>query len=183
MTTAEPSQPTGGWLSPDELASWLSVVRLIIRLPFAIDAQLQRTADLSVIEYLTMAKLAEAPALTMRMSDLAERAGASLSRLSHLVKRLEARGYVRREPDPSDGRYTNAILLPPGMRKLESAAPGHVAYVRHLVVDNLSGERLRRLGQDAELLIRRIDAGPGPRAPSAAPHERVRRRAAPPDAT
>src|SRR5205809_2342185 len=92
------------WLTPDELSSWLSVVRLITRLPWAIDGQLQRDADLSMIEYMTMAILGEAPEWTMRMSDLAERTSASLSRLSHLVKRLEARGYVRREPDPVDRR-------------------------------------------------------------------------------
>jgi len=44
------------------------------------------------------------------------------------------------------------------MRTLEAAAPGHVAYVRYLVVDNLSGERLRRLGQDAERIVQRIDS-------------------------
>ncbi|MDV9171909.1 hypothetical protein R6V09_17505 [Streptomyces sp. W16] len=44
------------------------------------------------------------------------------------------------------------------MRKLESAAPGHVAHVRHLVVDNLPGERLRRLGRDAERILQRIDS-------------------------
>src|ERR1700751_3031965 len=100
------------WLTPGELSSWLSVVRLINRLPWAIDGQLQRDADLSMIEYMTMAMLAEAPDRTMRRSELAEQASASLSRLSHLVKRLESRGYVRREPDPEDGRFTNAILLP-----------------------------------------------------------------------
>lgn len=162
MTAAEDSPPgaehAGLWLEPGELASWLSVVRLITRLPWAIDAQLQRDAGLSMIEYMTMAMLAEAPDLTMRMSDLAELASASLSRLSHLVKRLESRGYARREPDPADGRFTNAILLPAGLAKLESAAPGHVAYIRQLVIDNLSRERLRRLGQDAERIVRRIDS-------------------------
>ena len=146
------------WLTPGELASWLSVVRLITRLPWAIDQQLQRDADLSMIEYMTMAMLADTPRWTMRMSELAEHTSASLSRLSHLVKRLETRGYVRREPDPADGRFTNAILLPAGMSKLESAAPGHVAYIRRLVVDNLSAERLRRLGQDAERIVQRIDS-------------------------
>ena len=69
----------------------------------------------SIIEYMTMAMLGEAPQWTMRMSDLAERASSSLSRLSHLVTRLENRGYVRREADPADGRFTNAILpRPPG---------------------------------------------------------------------
>jgi DNA-binding MarR family transcriptional regulator len=73
------------WLTPDQLASWLSVVRLITRLPWAIDAQLQRSAGLSMTEYMTMAMLAEAPRRTMRMSDLAELTSSSLSRLSHLV--------------------------------------------------------------------------------------------------
>jgi DNA-binding MarR family transcriptional regulator len=146
------------WLTAGELASWLSVVRLITRLPWAIDGQLQRDTGLSMVEYMSMAMLADAPEWTMRMSELAERASVSLSRLSHLVKRLESRDYVRREPDPADGRFTNAILLPAGMRKLESAAPSHVAYVRHLVVDNLSAERLRRLAQDAERILQRIDS-------------------------
>jgi DNA-binding MarR family transcriptional regulator len=146
------------WLADGELAAWLSVVRLITRLPWAIDAQLQRDADLSMVEYMTMAMLAGEPAWTMRMGELAELASTSLSRLSHLVKRLESRGYVRREPDPSDGRFTNAILLPAGMAKMESVAPGHVAYVRHLVVDNISAERLRRLGRDAEQIVQRIDS-------------------------
>jgi DNA-binding MarR family transcriptional regulator len=162
MTTTGQSpqadEDTDPWLTSSELASWLSVVRLIIRLPWAIDGQLQRDADLSMIEYMTMAMLAEAPERTVRMSELAEQASASLSRLSHLVKRLESRGYVRREPDPVDGRFTNAILLPAGLDKMESAAPGHVAYVRQLVVDNLSAERLRRLGQDAERILQRIDS-------------------------
>ena len=162
MTTPELSSQTDEhadlWLTPGELDSWLSIVRLITRLPWAIDGQLQRDADLSMIEYMTMAMLAESAQRTMRMSDLAERTSASLSRLSHLVKRLESRGYVRREPDPTDGRFTNAILLPAGMRKLEEAAPNHVAFVRHLVIDNLSAERLRRLGQDAERIVRRTDS-------------------------
>jgi DNA-binding MarR family transcriptional regulator len=146
------------WLTEGELAAWLSVVRLVTRLPWAVDAQLQRDADLSMVEYMTMAMLVNAPERTMRMSRLAENTSTSLSRLSHLVKRLESRGYVRREPDPVDGRFTNAILLTEGVRKMESSAPEHVAYVRHLIVDNLSGERLRRLGQDAERILQRIDS-------------------------
>ena len=146
------------WLTPDQLASWLSVVRLITRLPWAIDTQLQRDADISMIEYMTMAMLGEAPQWTLRMSDLAERTSSSLSRLSHLVTRLENRGYVRREADPADGRFTNAILLPAGWRTMEAAAPAHVAHVRQLVIDNLSPERLRRLGQDADRIVARIDS-------------------------
>jgi DNA-binding MarR family transcriptional regulator len=161
MVAAEASSAdelAGLWLTPDQLASWLSVVRLITRLPWAIDSELQRDADLSMIEYMTMAILSGTPTWTLRMSELAERTSSSLSRLSHLVKRLESRGYIRREADSADGRFTNAILLPAGMSKLESAAPAHVAYVRQLVIDNLSAERLRRLGLDADRIVGRIDS-------------------------
>ena len=96
------------WLTDAELDSWLSVVRLITWLPWSIDQQLQRDSNLGMVEYQALAMLSTSPQRTMRMSSLAEVTNASLSRLSHLVKRLEQRGLVRREPDPTDGRFTKA---------------------------------------------------------------------------
>ena len=91
------------------------------------------------------------------MSELASRANSSPSRLSHTVARLEERGLVRREPDPADGRFTNAILTDQGFQALAAAAPGHVAHVRSLVIDVLSPEQLRRLGLAADRIVSRID--------------------------
>ena len=142
---------------PGELDAWLSLVRLFTWLPWSIDQQLQRDANLSMVEYQVLAMLSESPQRTMRMSSLAEVTNASLSRLSHLIKRLEARGLVRREPDPADGRFTNAILTADGLRTLTEAAPAHVAHVRSLVIDVLSPEQLRRLGRDADRIMSRID--------------------------
>jgi DNA-binding MarR family transcriptional regulator len=145
------------WLTATELASWLSVVRLMTWLPWSIDQQLQRDSKLRMVEYQVLAMLSESPELTMRMSSLAEVTNASLSRLSHLVERLEKRGFVRREPDPTDGRFTNAILTEKGLRALAEAAPGHLAHVRSLVIDVLSPEQLRRLGRDADRIMSHID--------------------------
>ena len=145
------------WLAEAELGSWLSVVRLITWLPWSIDQQLRRDSDLAIVEYQVLAMLSGSPERTMRMSSLAEVTNASLSRLSHLVKRLEARGLVRREPDPADGRFTNAILTDLGFQTLAAAAPGHVAHVRSLVIDVLSPEQLRRLGLAADRIMSRID--------------------------
>ena len=122
-----------------------------------IDQQLRRDSDLALVEYQVLAMLSNAPDRTMRMSSLAEVTNASLSRLSHLFKRLEGRGLVRREPDPTDGRFTNAILTEKGYQALAEAAPGHVAHVRSLVIDVLSPEQLRRLGIDADRIMSRID--------------------------
>jgi DNA-binding MarR family transcriptional regulator len=142
------------WLTAVEVDSWLSVVRLITWLPWSIDQQLRRDSNLGMVEYQVLARLSQSPEQTMRMSSLADLANASLSRLSHLVKRLEERGLVRREPDPADGRFTNAILTEKGFRTLAEAAPGHVAHVRSLVIDVLSPEQLRRLGRDANRHLR-----------------------------
>lgn len=151
------AEPPVRWLTAAELDSWLSVVRLISWLPWSIDQQLQRDSNLGMVEYQVLAMLSESPGRTMRMSSLAEVTNASLSRLSHLVKRLEGRGLVRREPNPTDGRFTNAILTDEGYRTLANAAPRHVAHVRSLVVDVLSAEQLRRLGRDADRIMARID--------------------------
>jgi DNA-binding MarR family transcriptional regulator len=94
----------------------------------------------------------------MRMSELAELTSASLLMLSHLLKRLERRGFIVRAVDPEDGRFTTASLTDDGLAKLVAAAPAHVALVRRLVVDVLSPERLRKLGQDAERIVQQVDA-------------------------
>lgn len=145
------------WLTAEQLDSWLSLVRLWTWLPWSIDQQLQRDSNLRMVEYQVLAMLSESPKRTKRMSALAEVTNASLSRLSRVVDRLEERGLVRREPDPTDGRFTNAILTKEGFQVLAAAAPGHVAHVRSLVVDVLSAEQLRRLGRDAERILSRID--------------------------
>ena len=145
------------WLTDAEVSSWLSVVRMMTWLPWSIDQQLRRDSNLGMVEYQVMARLSQIPERTLRMSLLADLANSSLSRLSHLVKRLEDRGFVRRELDPADGRFTNAILTDEGFRTLAEAAPAHVAHVRSLVIDVLSPEQLRRMGQAADRIMSRID--------------------------
>jgi DNA-binding MarR family transcriptional regulator len=151
------AEPQVDWLTADQVESWLSVVRLMTWLPWSIDQQLQRDSNLGMVEYQVLAKLSESPGRTMRMSSLAVVTNASLSRLSHLVKRLESRGLIGREPDPTDGRFTNAILTDKGFQTLADAAPGHVAHVRSLVIDVLTPEQLRRLGRDADRIMSHID--------------------------
>jgi DNA-binding MarR family transcriptional regulator len=134
------------WLTAEEQAAWRSVVALLIRLPAAIEAELQRDAGISQFEYLVLSGLSEAPGRTLRMSDLAAMASGSLSRLSHVVSRLEARGWVRREACPGDGRFINAVLTDDGWAKVVATAPGHVAAVRRLLIDVLAPDQLRELG-------------------------------------
>lgn len=145
------------WLTPAELETWQQLGLMMHRLPTALEAQLQQDAHLSYIEYYVLAGLSEQPGHRMRMSDLAVRANSEQSRLSHLISRLERRGFVRREPDPTNGRYTQAILTDAGHAHLSEAAPGHVAQVRDFVFDVLDPAELNSLRIAAEKISERID--------------------------
>jgi DNA-binding MarR family transcriptional regulator len=146
------------WLSNDEERAWRSVASMVHKLRWALECQLERDSDLSFTEYHALARLSEEPERRLRMSDLAVLTNASLSRLSHLIKRLEGRGYVRRQPDPIDGRFTIAILTSAGYKKLVASAPAHVACVRDLVVDEFSVGEFEAFGDLCERIISRIEA-------------------------
>jgi DNA-binding MarR family transcriptional regulator len=145
------------WLTDEERQAWLTLVGLMVRLPSALDAQLQRDADINHFEYQVMAGLSERPDRTLRMSDLALLANGSLSRISHVVNRLEKRGWVRRTPDPADGRYTLATLTDDGWNKVVATAPGHVEAVRNLVFDPLTRTQTRQLRDIGHRVLRAID--------------------------
>ena len=146
------------WLDEPQLAAWMRFVGLLVVLPAELDVEMQRLGDLTQFEYGVLAGLSEQPDRTMRISTLAAYARGSLSRLSHLIKRLERRGWVRRELDPADGRYTNAILTDAGYAKVVATAPGQVELVRRLVVDALTPAQLRQLGEISARITDRIRA-------------------------
>src|SRR3954470_20432312 len=161
----QPPAAPARWLTAAEAQTWRNVASVLLRLPWALECQLQRDAELSFIEYHALATLSETPDHTRRMSELAALTHASLSRLSHMIKRLEARGFVRREPDPTGGRYTHALLTRAGHGPLVASAPAHRATVRQLVIDAFTKTELRQLNDAAERILRRLDQAPADDAP------------------
>jgi DNA-binding MarR family transcriptional regulator len=151
-TTVEPR-----WLTDEERRAWMALGSVLFRLPAALDAQLQRDAELNHFEYGVLAALSEAPERTLRMSDLAFLAEGSLPRLSQVVGRLERRGWVSRTPDPTDGRYTLAMLTDDGWEKIVRTAPGHVEAVRRLVFDALTKSQVGQLASIGQRIMRAID--------------------------
>src|SRR3954449_10576914 len=133
------------WLTDDERVAWVRLAAVLELLPGVLDTQLRRDADLTHFEYFMLAMLSQAPERTLRMTSLAQRTNATLPRLSHVVRRLEERGLVRRFPCPDDGRATNAQLTDQGWTAVVAAAPGHVANVRSHVIDALSPAQVGQL--------------------------------------
>jgi DNA-binding MarR family transcriptional regulator len=145
------------WLNDDELRAWLKLAGVMLKLAPSLDSQLQRDCDLTHFDYLCLAMLSEEDDRTLRMSGLAARVNASLSRLSHVVSKLEGRGLVRRSPCPDSRRVTLVSLTDEGWQHLVKAAPGHVETVRTLVFDGLSAEDVAALDRIAGHIVERIE--------------------------
>lgn len=157
VRTSAPDDAPPRWLDEEERATWLSLMRVMTRLPAALDAQLKRDADLNHFEYTVLAMLSEQADRCLRMSTLASVTNASPSRLSHVAKLLESRGLICRQPDPADGRGTIAVLTEAGEATVLHAAPGHVEAVRQMVFDALPAPLLRRVREANERILGRVD--------------------------
>lgn len=154
-------QAEAPWLDDDEMAAWLGLVSVVIRLPVALDAQLRRDADVSHFEYQVMAVLSQRDGRTLPMTEIAAFTEGSLSRLSHAVTRLESDGWVTRAPAPHYRRVTMATLTGAGVAKMVSAAPGHVGAVRRLVFDSLTKTQVAQLTAITRRLTSAVDADLG----------------------
>lgn len=148
---------TTRWLDDREMAAWVRTAAVVELLPAVLDQQLRRDADVTHYEYWVLAMLSQAPERTLRMTALAERTNGTLPRLSHVVKRLEDRGFVERFPCPEDRRATNARLTDVGMAKVVEAAPGHLETVRANVVDALTPQQLTQLRAILDAILERLD--------------------------
>ena len=146
------------WLSEDELRAWMKLAGVMLKLAPSLDSQLQRDSDLTHFDYLCLAMLSESDDRTLTMSSLANATNASLSRLSHVVTKLERRGWVCRAPSPSSRRVTLVRLTDDGWDLLVKAAPGHVETVRSLVFDGLTPDDVAALERVAGHIVERIEA-------------------------
>ncbi|AGZ39536.1 MarR family winged helix-turn-helix transcriptional regulator [Actinoplanes friuliensis] len=141
------------WLTDEEQQAWRRFVEVLVKVPAALEGQLQREAGLTHMGYQVISTLSEREDRRLPMSRLARQASASLSRLSHVVARLEAQGWVRRERDPEDGRVQIAVLTDAGLQKVIEAAPGHAAAVQELVFDRLTAPQVKQLAKLCESLL------------------------------
>jgi DNA-binding MarR family transcriptional regulator len=146
------------WLDADEQRAWLRLAGVMLKLSPALDSQLQRDSDLTHFDYLCLAMLSETEGRTLRMSELASLTNASLSRLSHVVSKLERRGWVARTPSPESRRVTLVSLTEEGWDVLVKAAPGHVETVRSLVFEGLAPEDVAALERVAGHIVERVEA-------------------------
>lgn len=146
------------WLNADERRAWLAILSINTLLPAALDSQLHSAGKVSLFDYNVMAMLSEAQGHFLPMSELAARTSSSLSRLSHVVAKLEKRGWLERRPHPRDARVTTAHLSDVGMATLVDLAPGHVEAVRTKFLDALTDREVNEMARMGEKIVARLDA-------------------------
>lgn len=156
LSAPSPGAADATWLDADEKEAWTGLISLLLLLPNRLEAPLQQESGLTLFDYLTLSHLSEAPNRRLRLSQLAFLANGSLSRLSNVVTRFEKRGWMRREPDPDDGRYTTAVLTDAGLEVVRAAAPVHVRTVREVALDPLSASDQQALVRIAAKLKARL---------------------------
>jgi DNA-binding MarR family transcriptional regulator len=146
------------WLNTIEQRAWQMLVALTTKLPAAMDTQMQNESGVTHFEYLVMSVLAEQPGHRLQLSDLAQKANASLSRLSHVVTKLERLGWVARDAQ-TGRRGAQAVLTNLGLERVQQATPGYQEAVRGLVFDGLDPKQTEQLVELGEALIAQLDSG------------------------
>lgn len=145
------------WLTTEQQQIWRSYLHATAQLSSFLDSRL-RQFGLSLSEYEVLVTLSETSEWRLRMSELATQVHQSRSRLTHTIARLEGSGLVQRSSCNQDGRGVWAELTQKGFDLLESAAPDHVAAVRHALVDAASVEDFSALGRVLSAVLDRTSA-------------------------
>ena len=142
MSTTPLDEPN--WLDDTEQRAWRALLAVSSRALPEIQRRL-KSRDLLGAHYHLFAALSEAPGQTLRLSELADGANMSQSRLTHSIRPLVERGDIAICEDPNDRRAKNATLTDAGRRRLECIAPLHADDVKQLVFDPLSAEQTAAL--------------------------------------
>lgn len=125
--------------------SYLMAARLLFE---ELDRRLDSSAGLSLPDYTLLARLRDAGEDGLRMSELADSAVFSRSRISHAITRLENQGWVERRSCPTDRRGSYAALTDSGRDKLAEAEPVHSEVIKEHMLDSIDvadAESFRRV--------------------------------------
>lgn len=147
------------WLDEDEQRSWRALLMGMTLLLGRLDDDLQRSCDLSLVEYEILVRLSEREGRRMRMAQLADALAHSRSRVTHTITRMEKDGLVERTSSPEDGRGVVAAMTEKGYELLVAMAPLHVTGVRKHLVDLVSPEDFAAVGRVMDAVSDHLVAG------------------------
>jgi DNA-binding MarR family transcriptional regulator len=153
---AEPSA-----LRPEEWEFWDTWMRAQRLLARELDRGLQDDCGISKAEFSVLVTLWQAPGHEMRVGELVESLDWEKSRVSHMLTRMENRGFVERTRFGASGRRTGIGLTASGGQAAQSAILRHAANIRRHFLDSLTPEQAATIRAWSEQTIDQIEARRG----------------------
>lgn len=126
--------PMGPWGS-----SWVAAGQVANALTSRIESDMHRGGGVTPFEFQLLAMLRRQPEETA-MSSVAYLLDSSLSRLSHVVRRLEARGWVTRRTSPQDARVTLVGITSEGEARFTAAEAPYRRLMEEVFLQHLTPE-------------------------------------------
>jgi DNA-binding MarR family transcriptional regulator len=144
------------WLNEQEQRMWREFQQMARNLDRAFERDLIDRAGLSSADFSVLVPLSEAPYHRLRARELGRILDWDRSRLSHQIRRMEARGLLTRGNCPTDARGTVIGLTEHGWATIQQAAPGHVQAVRVHFFDVLTDADMVALADICRRVNKRI---------------------------
>jgi DNA-binding MarR family transcriptional regulator len=110
-------------LDDEILATWRGFLNAHARVTRAIGRDLAAAGLPDLSWYDLLWALYKQPSRSLRVNELADAVVLSRTAMSRFVDRVEAAGYVRREPDPGDRRALQVTLTDEGVELLRRMWP------------------------------------------------------------
>lgn len=145
-------------LSESQKTAWSNYQRLRLRLSERLNRELSENTGLSEADFEILMALAQSPDESVRA--LALRCGLEWekSRLSHQLKRMEARGLVIREDCAEDNRGSVIRVTELGRKLAAEAQRCYEQAVRRYVTDVLTADQLEALNTIAETILLQLES-------------------------
>lgn len=133
---------------------WHRVVAVYMGVLPDLERDLQQAGEISFFEFQVLDHLSNEDS-HMNMTRLATRCNSSLSRLSHVARKLEGRGLLTRRLSERDRRVTVAQITPTGRKLITELRAVYHRAVESRMLESLSGEGLRQAIELMDHMLRR----------------------------
>jgi DNA-binding MarR family transcriptional regulator len=146
-TTTVDDLPEPDPFTPEEFAAWRGMLRVHSTVFRELDRQLTAEHGFGIDAYGVLITLVSAPPRQLPIGELGLRRNLTPSGISRSVDRLTKLGLTERVTNPDDGRSFLVGLTAAGLRRLREAQVTHHRVVRALLLSQLDGPDLERLGE------------------------------------
>jgi DNA-binding MarR family transcriptional regulator len=144
---------------PEGLQAWTALCEVVDQVRVALNRDLQHYAGLTLADNLVLCQIAMAPGKRLRMVDIAGLLTIGKSAVTKTADRLQDRGLITRERDPSDRRTVYATLTTEGEKAFAAAQPAFADAVQRHFAGQMNEAEIRQLLHLSERILQQPPNG------------------------